>query len=332
MTDRSQDEALLIDELLGRCDAATAEQVRRRLAEDESFRRLHGDLSRALGALGLLAEREPPETLVNDTLARVRGARRTEALLAREEIRRGVVRPTFSWRELATLAAAVVVLAAIFVPSIREARRQAVVAQCASNLGRIGTSLQNFALSHDDRLPTVDTTRHRWLSGNGEPAVSNSQALFRLVRDGYEGSPVVFQCPAVPGRSFVVESGMIDFPSQEQVAYSYQHAIGPAGLRITAPELANVAAQMAILADRTPLFERGRFQRQAMDSPLSPNHDERGQNVLYLDMHVQWQPTADVGVRGDNIFLANGVRDYQGTETPGSPTDTFLLPAHSGRK
>jgi len=34
----------------------------------------------------------------------------------------------------------------------------------------------------------------------------------------------------------------------------------------------------------------------------STNHDNTGQNVLYYDGHVEWQPTRNAGLGGDNIW------------------------------
>ena len=62
------------------------------------------------------------------------------------------------------------------------------------------------------------------------------------------------------------------------------------------------------------------------------NHQGAGQNVLYLDGHVSWSDTAQAGVRGNNIFLAEGIFHYRGDETPAGPTDTFLLPAYLPRR
>ena len=36
----------------------------------------------------------------------------------------------------------------------------------------------------------------------------------------------------------------------------------------------------------------------------SPNHRNTGQNVLYLDGHVEWGPTRNVGLGHDDIFNA----------------------------
>ena len=60
---------------------------------------------------------------------------------------------------------------------------------------------------------------------------------------------------------------------------------------------------------------------------VSENHSGAGQNVLYMDGHVTWTAQCRVGVNGDNIWLAQGVYVYTGSEKPRSPADAFLLPS-----
>jgi type II secretory pathway pseudopilin PulG len=329
MQDRkAEDELLLVDYVLGRLAEPESEALRRRLEADEDLRRLHGDVKSTFAAVGLMPEYEPSEALVEETLARVRRQRQTDALLAREKPSPRVVAPTFSLRELGAVAAVLIILAVIFVPSFTESRRLAVQGQCASNVGQIGYGLQAYATTYGGALPGVEADQPRWLPAEGRPAVSNSRGLYKLILGRYV-SPVSFQCPAVARGSFVVQAGMVDFPQAKFISYSYQHTIGPGGLRRDDPKLQAVAPEMAVLADDTPLFRDGRFLAERLRSPVSDSHGGRGQNVLYLDMHVEFRPQPEAGVGGDNIYLAGDIHQYSGTERPTSPLDTFLLPSYS---
>ena len=332
MTDEQiHDEGVLIDFLRGELAAEESRQVRDRLATDAAYRRLHDDIANALAAVSLLPEYQPPETLVENTLARVRQAMRTEAILAREEGRRAAYRPTFSFRELVGIAAAVIFMAVVFIPSVREGHRLAVIGRCASNVAQIGTGILAYANANEDLLPAPDGVVNRWLPNPAEDSVvSNSAALFKLVRHGY-ASAVVFRCPAGGEDSFQVHAGMNDFPAGKFIGYSYQHTLGPHGLRRSDSALlaGAVIERMAVLADSTPLFSGGRFCPEKINGAVSENHGCTGQNVLYLDGHVEWTDRPTVGVQDDNIFLVRGVVVYRGTERPSEPTDTFLLPAFS---
>lgn len=326
---RTSDEAVLIDFLLGRCDESQAREVRSRIEREEPLARLHDDLRNTFAALGLSVECEPPETLVSNTMARIRSARQTDALLAREEIgRQDVIRPTFSLREMGAIAGVVLLLVSIFGVSYREAKRRKDLAQCASNVARIGPAILTYAHNNGGYLPASGGPGRRWLPTASQPAINNSIALFKLVRTGHV-EPRTFQCPAVGGDSFAVQAGMTDFPNAKCIGYSYQHSLGTKGLWLEDPRLSGLKTNMVILGDSTPVFAEGRFRADRVSTALSDNHDRMGQNVLYLDMHVDFKRRPSVGVMGDNIYLIQGVFDYQGEETPASVTDTFLLPAFS---
>jgi hypothetical protein len=324
---RMDDEKLLIDLSLGQCEPETAAAARRRLAEDEQFAKIHRNIENSLAALNLACEYEPPEGLVEATIDRVRQHRQTQALIERQRPAPRTFAGTFSLRELGALAAAAVLLAAVFVPSLLESRRRALIGQCAADLGHAGYALQAYATENEGRLPGVER-EEPWLPAQGREAVSNSAGIFKLVSGGY-ASPTWFQCPAVGGDSFVVQAGMTDFPGPKYVSFSYQHSIGPERLRIDDPRLGDVQEHMAILADESPVFQGGRFHPEGVTAQASENHGGRGHNVLYLDRHVAWKQEASVGVEQDNIFLAGGIRHYEGTERPTDVTDSFLLPAYS---
>jgi hypothetical protein len=228
------------------------------------------------------------------------------------------------------VAAVAAIMAVIFIPSVRSAHRQMLAGECAGQMGQIGSAMLTYANANSNNLPIADVQRRWWLSSPRELAASNAASLFRLVKAGYTAPPN-FQCPAVGGGSFVVKAGMVDFPAGQYVSYSYQHSMGSAGLCLNDPSLGCKQDNKVVLGDATPVFAQGRFHpERANDTAVSDNHGGAGQNVLYMTGHVAWVTSPTVGVDGDNIFLASGVRDYQGNEMPASAADTFLLPAYPG--
>jgi len=326
---RPQDEQDLIDFLLGQSDDAPA--IQRRLQDDPTFLRLYNDLKNTFAALDLLEQPPAPADLTARTMDRIRRRQGVNVLLARQEInRRTWFRPTFTMRDMVGAAAAVILLAIVFVPSLWEARRQSRIDQCASQAGQIGAALQAYANDHQGQLPAAVTDQASWLPSPTRRAVSNSASLFQLVPQQYAPAGI-FQCPGLGGGpvGLALRAGMTDFPSRKYISYSYQHALGQAGLSRTNPDLAAVASEMAILADNTPLFSDGQFRPERLKRLVSDNHSRTGQNVLYLDMHVAWSKVAEAGVAGDNIYLIKGVYSYRGDEAPHDPTDSFLLPAYT---
>jgi len=324
----SRDEQLLIDCILGCATPEEAREAQERLAQEESLHRLKVSLDNTFAALDLLPEVEAPADLASRTAARVALVRAGEAYVARRESARPWTTGTFSLRELVAVAACILLLVAVFVPSLRQARRAALQNQCASNVGQIGTALSAYASQNEERLPSVLDEKAQWLRAGGQPAVSNSAALFRLVKGGLAAAPA-FQCPAVGGGTFAVQDGMNDFPGTEYVQVSYQHTASPEGPLRRDQFSPAEAESMVILADQSPLFLGGSFHPEAVGAGTSPNHGGAGQNVLYLNAGVRFVNNPNVGVGQNNIFLAGNLVDYRGDERPVSRTDTFLTPAYS---
>ena len=335
MNQKENDEALLIDFCLRQLDESTAAAVRQRMGRDDEFRLLHQNIARSFQALNLLPEPEAPADLVSRTMARIRQARQTDALITREEIGRGMRNPTFSLREAMVMAASLLIVAFLLIPSIQQGRARQRINQCAANIGQIGTALQSYASSNNGHLPTVEGHDLRWLPGD-DRVTSNSVALFKLVNGNYAPASL-FCCPAVADKETCpVAPSMIDFPTAKAIHYSYQHAISH-DLSINDPALDGLKAEMVILGDSTPLYHNGSFDARHAATASSENHGRTGQNVLYLDWHVRWVKVPTVGVNGNNIYLADlppnrCVTNYRGDEMPIGPTDTFLMPAYTSRK
>ncbi len=332
---RHQDEQLLIDYLLGRCDSDQVQAIRRRLDDDEEFLRLRQDVHNTLAAMRLLPELAPPPGLAERTVGRVHQIRATEALIARTELSRPMVfRSRLSLRDVVAVASVVFLVGFAYFFASGRIQAQALRDRrlCEAQLGQIGRAAHVYAGENDGVLPVSSDVPRPWLASAGGQAVSNSTGLFKLVSARYAPAEI-FQCPAVAESklaSFAVQAGMTDFPQGKFIGYSYQYSLGR-GISLNDPALRAALHEMAILADSNPLFSGGSFQPQRLSAPLSENHGSKGQNVLYLDNHVAWAETAAAGVRGNNIFLVEGVYNYRGDEAPVEPTDTFLLPAYSQR-
>jgi len=329
----NNDEQLIIDLLLGQLSPDLRADLEQRLRDEPQLRTLHDDLANTFKALALVQGAQAPDDLVERTIRRIARHQQTNALLARQEInRRTWSLPTFSMRELIGVAAAVLLLAAIFIPSVLHIREQGRIVQCASQIGQIGSALQTYAMENSGHLPVSRTEPAPWLATQNRQASSNSAGLFKLVPSKY-ASATIFQCPG-SGRTegFVLKADMNDFPSRRHISYSYQHSMGN-GLSINNQDLTAAASNMAILSDDNPLFKNGVFQAHRLSPPIrSDNHNRTGQNVLYIDMHVAWADHPNVGIDGDNIFIIDGVYSYRGDEIPVRPTDSFLLPAFTGQR
>ena len=325
----ARDEQLLIDFLLGRCDREQAEEVARRLGDDPAFHDLHDRLDRTFTVLNKMPELTAPADLTERTLAGIDAARGRTAELARTELGGSRSRSTFSMRELAGIAAAIILIVAVVVPIAQQSQDRALQSDCRARVGQMGSGLSAYAAANNGLLPGADPARRRWLSTGDETAASTSAPLFRLIKEGHLPA-AVFVCPAVRARPalYRVTAAMGDFPSSLHISYSYQHSFGGRRISLNDPALAAVSENMAILSDATSAMVGNTF-RPDLANKSSLNHGGDGQNVLYLQGNVAWRPTPAAGVSGDNIFLADGVDNYDGTEAPTNDTDSFLLPTYS---
>lgn len=325
-----QDESKLIDFVLGQLDEREEQELRERLQEDQALRQRHEAVARTFSALDLAPAPKAPEDLAQRTMDRIASVERTNALLAAQQDRTAPASSgyAFSLREVAAIAAVFLIMAGVLIPSLQMARQRSRQTLCASQMGQIGNGMHTYAINNNGSLPNTDTKTTRWLPGGTEPVTSNSAALFKLLSNQYVQSPVIFQCPAVGGRSFALSGHMTDFPRAEYISYSYQYSFGR-----KAPNLQqttyDVLEDMAVLSDQTPLFHDGQFRPDEIAHAVSRNHGNGGQNVLYLQGNTRWVEDPNVGVGGDNIFLIRDVLEYQGTEQPHQSTDSFLLPAYS---
>lgn len=320
------DDHLLIDARLGELDESERADLESRLNQDSELATRARKVDGLFRLLDACDAPSPDEQLIQKTVASAMAAARTSALLDIEQAKsRPISTSTFSFKELGAIAALFFVVASVLVPSLSSARRHAIDLTCVGQAGQVGTGLTLHANDHDRRLPSLSHHDAAWLpSAKASVRRSNSQNLWQLARDGYV-KPTLFQCPA-GGDTKDVESETMsllgDFPGREFIGYSYLNGVNAPPMRLDSPR----PGATAVLADATPVFRGGVFHPENVKCMKSFNHDERGQAVLYLDMHAVWATCATVGADGDNIWLLRDTWTYSGVEKPNSTTDSFMLP------
>ncbi|TWT42028.1 hypothetical protein RAS1_31550 [Phycisphaerae bacterium RAS1] len=204
-----------------------------------------------------------------------------------------------------------------------------------------------------------------------------SRSLFLLVTAGM-ATPQMFVCPRSgdlednlrndsTGGSVGCQPGVtrFDFKGYNSLSYGYQMPFGPAAKPTT-----KLDVRMVIAADKGPYYTSGgdgldgtRTTRDAR-SPSQPpadwtsrplndllalnpgewrrynsrNHDTEGQNILFVDAHVDFAKKPIYGVNNDNIYtLQDSADDLRraligmvptATQTlgPGVETDSFIVP------
>lgn len=322
----------LLDLHLGQLPLERRAALMQRIATDARLAREHEALQSLFSALASARDvGSVPENLVEGVVKRVRAAGRPPRVVRRnaEESpayseRPGIFVRVRSMRDVLAVAATIVLLVGLGVPSVLRVRERRQRFACSANLAQLGRGLAAYATVFNNALPF-----YRWSQATSwQPTddrnvelVPNRQHVYRLLQVGIVRDPAQFVCPsqwAVPMSAEQVKRNN-DFLEARNLSYGYQNM---AGVR---PSL-NSDANLPIMADDNPLFDNGLPLGLSYGaSANSRSHGGAGQNVLTLGGQVKWMTTPDCGVDGDNIWTLQNVRRYTGREGPETATDSHLL-------
>ena len=288
----------LLDYAFGQLDESGRRAADRALADDPS-------LALGVDRLGLALHRllddggshEPPAGL----------ASRTVAFVADRTSRRAILdfvpaRVPFRWADVGVAAAVLVAGLLTLVPAVNASRNQAAQAGCAFNLQRLGVSLANYASRHN-HYPDVCTKGPNCPVGtyatvlHDEDFLSDARALH---------CPCSDECEAIEAPR----------PDPRHIDYAYNVGSRSHWQGQVEPIHLGLDHTIPLLADQPPHDDRSILPGN------SPNHNSRGQNVLFSDLHVEWFPTRRVKLDRD-LFLND-----QNQPQPGiGPLDSALVPA-----
>jgi len=312
---------LLIDYHLGHLSTEQASYVQQLIDQNPKVAELNAGLGTTFRLLDFYPVPHAPQDLPKKIMQAVRQAEDKPHEQLRPTLRR-----IYSMREFLATAASIAIIFIIVLSYSNRARFEARKLRCKANLAAVGQGLQAYANQFPDQLPYVALPANtNWL--HIETGKVRRPHLFLLVKRK-QIQPKDLICPSTKHKHLQVRlvDTLDDFPSNENVSYSFQNLFGEN--RFTAPQRAQrwqMAQSMPIMADRTPLLFGGGVRGRLNPIARSPNHARKGQNVLCLDGHVFWTDKPDVGISKDNIWQAGNLQDYNGSETPVSPTDAFLI-------
>ncbi len=208
----------------------------------------------------------------------------------------------FTLIELLVVIAIIGILAGILLPVLSRARESARRTQCMSNIKQIGMGLIMYANENSEQFPS-DTA-------------GGAMASLNLLYDTYISDNRVFNCPSDPqvtaasnaGMTVYVPGGATEAFTSTQCSYGYDRSHTQAD-----------DADVALAADRPP---------PSPDATTNTtNHNGRGQNIVYVDGHVEFiiSPLAgwfySDGTTRDNIYTNTA----GGTAVSAGGTDTVIL-------
>lgn len=275
---------------------------------------------------------EPSPDLIDRTLAGIRQLDRQRRLAVQIQALAAGRSWSLAWRELAAVAAVVLIGLSLLWPVLAWTRQEARRLACQSRLGAAATALSNYAADHAGLMPRLATQPGlRWARVGLPPGISpsseasNSANLLLLARTGYI-HPADLSCPDNPYAPRNLDPRALDWPDARSVSYSYQNQFTSHPLRL------DQVPTLAVLADKNPLLAPHPADPRRlilrMDLPASASsffHRQRGQNVLQAAGHVSWLTHPSLP-NDDSIWTARDRPLQTLDEIPSGPDDSMLIP------
>ena len=246
-------------------------------------------------------------------------------------------RKGFTLVELLVVIAIIALLMGILMPALARVRQIAFRMVCGTNLSGIGKAMLVYSNDYDDGLPRSGGRNSPWaakipnwqaanrfgaygVSANGEGGVGSISSCFYLLVKYAEVTPKSFLCkgdtgttefkPANYGAGARDLIDLWDFGPEpkEHCSYAYHMPFGLYALTTSGEP------GMAVAADRNPFIKSPMAEpkdislfvpgggKEAERMGNANQHQEDGQNVLFLDFHVNFEKKPYCGINDDNIY------------------------------
>ncbi len=261
----------------------------------------------------------PPHELLASTLERVWDAVDREAT-SEQLWPETVAMPTRTLRLTDLLVAAAILMATalMLIPALRESRSQANLVCNENNLYQLGVAMNSYFAAHD-AYPTM--------AGRDDLAFTGFYP-YQLREARFLSDPEVLDCPTAPDsvappRPFPNFDDVLADLERDRRAnrplleHDYVYNVRLGEHRAVGPHRIDLSLAIPMLADQPPHLEDGQIL-----PGNSPNHQGRGQHVLFVDGGVRFFSGRRIGPRDADLYLNAEQRAEPGND----PSDHVLLP------
>ncbi|MCP4611656.1 MAG: prepilin-type N-terminal cleavage/methylation domain-containing protein [Planctomycetes bacterium] len=286
-------------------------------------------------------------------------------------------RKGFTLVELLVVIAIIALLMGILMPALSRVRQIAFRLICGTNLSGIGKAMLIYSNDYEDEFPRAGGRNSQWSWALPNWMADNRYAAYGLDANGSGGQATItssfyllVKYAEVTPKSFICkgDSGTTEFKPTEYAAgdrdlidlwdfgpesinhcsYSYHMPYGLYALTTSSEP------GMAVAADRNPWMKSP--AAEAKDSALltsyNPDggkentnvgnaiaHQEDGQNVLFMDSHVDFEKRPFCAINDDNIYtfwdggdIRRGGYPVANVSEPQGRLDSFLVNDGEGTK
>ena len=247
-------------------------------------------------------------------------------------------RKGFTLVELLVVIAIIALLMGILMPALARVRQIAFRMVCGTNLSGIGKAMLIYANDYQDELPKAGGKGSTWAGKIPNWLATNRLAAYNVSATGAGGTASITSCfyllvkyAEVTPKSFICkgDSGASEFKPADDNAGNrelidlwdfgiepYRHCSYSYHLPFDKYALTTASEPgMAVAADRNP-FQISPFSAAKLMSGFDPppatrerikggnavQHQDEGQNVLFLDSHVEFEKSPTCGITDDNIW------------------------------
>jgi len=277
----------------------------------------------------------------------------------------------FTLVELLVVIAIIALLIGILMPALAKVKSTAYQMICGTNLAGIGKAMLLYAPEYQDEFPKSGSTTTSWaiktpvwnaatkreafgLDGSGLGGTASISSVFYLLVKYSDVSPKTFVCKSLggtvwePSKEGVTGTDLTvywDFGTQLPKTHcNYAYHLPFYGTSTSYQLMTNGDPGLAVAADWNPFLSdmSGSVGKAFADYKVggtsaevqngnSAAHQNNGQNVMFLDAHVEFAKAPDVGINQDNIYTLWSGTDIRKGAVPslaGKPTnrsDSYLV-------